>query len=153
MSLNEIINPTAPLDIKVSNITSTGIILPSTGTPASLNYYEEFKFDSTTTGAWASANITIYFTRIGPIVNATTKVDVSDSISVQEVGVTLVDAFPARFRPAGNTQFYTLLEDGGLNVNGTCLVGLDGSMSWTTDNDGFTGDDAAIRPFSYTWRV
>lgn len=88
----------------INNLFTIGQSIPSItlqtsgGTPADLNYYEEYSFSTTMSGIWSSPqNITIYIRRIGKIIFLA--FPTITSISNASSFITITAPLPERFRP------------------------------------------------------
>lgn len=101
--------------------TGTGLFLPTTGgTPAILNYYEEYSPSITFTGGgtFTSTN-TVYFTRIGRVVTILVKDPIASAGTTGASGISCPGStIPTRFNPVEMTGHYLTISVH-VNVNGT----------------------------------
>lgn len=109
-----------------TNMISPGIQLPSTGgTPANLNYYEEYSGSIILGGPFANQSTTLTIYRIGKICSVIlfAVVGAANGSGGPIVSTTTI---PARFFPLTNASCVVDSEDGLADKLGLCVFGADG---------------------------
>jgi hypothetical protein len=134
---------------------STEIKLPTSGgTSTALNYYEEATQSNTFSGIWASAqSFTIYFTRIGKMVNCT--IGTVEATANTASFITLDTVLPTRFRPRTLLYQPVIVTDNGVAITGMMQIGTGGTVYIVTiPGANFTGSGTSgLAGTSLSWQV
>ncbi len=118
--------------------TSEGIIL--SGSPGTLNYYEEYTLSTTVGGIWAAPqNCTLNIVKVGKQV--TLEIIASGSSTITATANTaakimLTAVIPSRFCPSQEITCTVGIEDNGTWLAGLALMSSSGSLAISTLSQG-----------------
>ena len=144
-------------------ITAGGLKLPTTGgTAGTLNYYEEYTYQTKFTGAISeTANITISMVRVGKMVTLSLKANgnSADGVAAFTGPLSSMTNFPARFYPdtVEDTVFIIPTREGSsaLAVGRLRIPANTGMLYITRQDDGdfISGQTYGFEAFSISWTL
>jgi len=133
-------------------VTFGGLKLPTTGgTARTLNYYEEYLYNTNFTGATYTANYGILFVRIGKLVTMTLPNQIP--FTATSTGILISEVkYPERFRSYSDIQFPIEISDNSVRVGGIVSLGVGNvAIACAHFSNFINGRTYLTYPFSLSW--